>query len=347
MFDDIFIERLKKAVIFFIIFTGIYIIFFATLPYTFPFVIAIIIAIIMKPITNFFIKKLKLSRALASFISTMLVFIVLFFLVITILFKITSEVKLLLESIPSKDKMADIVMPYVYKLKEYYDAIDPSLISKVESKLTSILSGSLDITVKLVNKLLSIAISLPMIMMMIFVTFLATFFFSRDIGDVKDKVLCIFSDKGRDKVKRIWNEGINMIVGYIRAYSILLSLTFLESWLGFSILGVKYALILSIVCAIFDILPIVGIGAVFTPLTIIYLISGRYLIALGLVITYIAMTLIRQVLEPKLISVSLGLHPVAVLAAIFIGIKAYGFLGMIYLISLMVLYNIIKKVNTL
>lgn len=345
MFDDIFIKRFKKAVLFILIFTGIFVLFFKTLPYTFPFVVAIMIALIMKPVTSFLVKKLKLSRALASFISTMLVFIALFFVVTTILFKITAEVKLLLDSIPSKDKLADIIIPIIDKIKEYYDAIDPSIISKVESQLTSILSGSIDITVRLVNKLVSIAISLPMIIMMIFVTFLATFFFSRDIGDFKDNVLCIFSEKGREKVITVWDEGVKMIVGYVRAYSILLSLTFLESWLGFSILGVKYALILSIVCAIFDILPIVGIGAVFTPLTIIYLLSGKYLTALGLVITYIAMTMIRQVLEPKLISASLGLHPVAVLAAIFIGIKAYGFLGMIYLISLMVLYNIIKKVN--
>lgn len=345
MFDDIFIKRFKKAVLFILIFTGIFVLFFKTLPYTFPFVIAIIIALIMKPITSFLVKKLKLSRAFASFISTMLVFIVLFFLVTTILFKITDEVKLLLDSIPSKDKLTTAIVPYLDKLKECYDAIDPSIISKVESELSSILSGSIDITVKLVNKIVSIAISLPMIIMMIFVTFLATFFFSRDIVDFSDKMLCIFSEKGRERVITVWDEGIKMIVGYIRAYSILLSLTFLESWLGFSILGVKYALILSIVCAIFDILPIVGIGAVFTPLTIIYLLSGKYLIALGLIIAYIAMTMIRQVLEPKLISASLGLHPVAVLAAIFIGIKAYGFLGMIYLISLMVLYNIIKKVN--
>jgi predicted PurR-regulated permease PerM len=113
------------------------------------------------------------------------------------------------------------------------------------------------------------------------------------------------------------------------------------------VLGIKYALILSILCAVLDVLPIIGISAIYLPLSAYFLITGKYVLALGVIILLTVITIIRQIIEPKLYSSNLGLHPAAVLAAIFIGIKAYGLLGMIYLLSVMVLYKILKKVDVL
>jgi predicted PurR-regulated permease PerM len=74
---------------------------------------------------------------------------------------------------------------------------------------------------------------------------------------------------------------------------------------------------------------------------------GKYATAIGLIVLLTAITIIRQIIEPKLYASTLGLHPAAVLVAIFIGIKAYGFLGMIYLLCVMVLYKILRKVKVL
>lgn len=345
MFDNMFLKRLKKMGIFALIYTVIFVLFIATFSYTFPFVVAIVIALIMKPVTRFLMEKFKLSRGISSLVSTLALFILAMLIVTTIVFKITVEIKQLVVSLPSIDDMMKYIHPYINKLKEYYDTIDPSIVGKVQTQLTSIFSGGLDITMRIVNRVVSFAISLPMVAMMLFITFLATFFITRDIGGFSDKFMSMFSKQGKENVRKLWDESIIMIVGYIKSYSILLTMTFVESWIGFSILGVKYALILSIFCAIFDILPILGIGAVYTPLVIIFLLRGKYFMAIGVVVLYVIVTIIRQILEPKLVSASLGIHPVAVLAAIFIGIKAYGFVGMIYLISLMVLYNILKKVE--
>jgi predicted PurR-regulated permease PerM len=71
----------------------------------------------------------------------------------------------------------------------------------------------------------------------------------------------------------------------------------------------------------------------------------EYFVALGIIILYLIISVVRQVIEPKIVSVSLGIHPVLVLAIMFIGLKAYGFWGLIYLTMLVVSYKVLKASN--
>jgi predicted PurR-regulated permease PerM len=75
------------------------------------------------------------------------------------------------------------------------------------------------------------------------------------------------------------------------------------------------------------------------------LIGNNYFAGIGLLILYALVFVVRQVAEPRIVSSSLGLHPVSVLAAIFIGLKANGIAGMFFCMFLVVFYNIFKKVN--
>ena len=50
--------------------------------------------------------------------------------------------------------------------------------------------------------------------------------------------------------------------------------------------------------------------------------------AVGLMVIYIAITLIRQYIEPKIVGSSLGVHPLITLMGLYFGLKLFGFLGM-------------------
>jgi predicted PurR-regulated permease PerM len=75
--------------------------------------------------------------------------------------------------------------------------------------------------------------------------------------------------------------------------------------------------------------------------------TGNYFAAIGLIVLFVLISAVRQIVEPRIVSTSLGLHPVLVLAVIFIGLKAYGFIGMIYLTFLIVLYKVLKTAKVL
>lgn len=347
MFNEQFIKKARNFIIFIVVFTILFTLFFSTLSFTGPFVFAIIIAIITRPFTSFLKKKLKFSSSIAALVSTIIVYAILGILISAIFFKITIEAKALLNSVPNINDIIKSIEKMLNNLKVYYDQIDPSLAGKITDQLYKILYSLLDIVTGIVGSLVSTAIGLPAMIMVVFVTLLATYFFSKDLLRMEVRFTSIFSPKGKESVKAVWKESGKMVIGYIKSYSILLSLTFLESYIGFSILNVRYALILSLLCALLDILPIVGISAVYIPLAIIFLISHRYGMALGIIILLTLITVVRQIVEPKLYASNLGLHPAAVLAAIFIGIKAYGFIGMLYLLALMVFYKILRNVKVL
>lgn len=347
MFDELFVKKLKKTIIFILIYTILFALFFSTISYTLPFVLALVIAIWTKPLASFFKKKFKIPKGISALASTVIVITLGIFIITIILFNLTIEAKTLLTSMPDVKTISQYIYEHVDNLKLYYYKIDPSLAEKLHQQIFSVLSGTVDITVKILNKIISIAIGLPVFFMIIFITLLTTYFFSKDIELIENKIFSIFSIKGKEKMGSILKESNRMFSGYIKAYLTIISITFIETFIGFSILRIDYALILSLVAASVDVLPILGVGSVYIPLAIINYFMGNYVVSIGLIILYVLVAVIRQIIEPKLVATSLGVYPIAILASIFIGLKAYGFLGMIYLIFLIIFYNIFKKSDVL
>lgn len=340
MLSSSFIKKLKWMIVFFIIYTIIFISIFSTLSYTAPFIIAILIALWTYPFKNYLEKKFKMSNSTSAIITTLIFFAIIFSLVSFLVYKITIETRDLVYSIPKFSVTDYNIQNYIDKYKPYYDKIDPTLSVKIEQQISSSLSSLVNITQKLFKWLIAFAMQLPIIFMIVFITLLATYFFLRDMTKMKNKILSIFSTDGKSKFRKISYESNRMFSGYLKSYLIIITLTFVETLIGFSLLHVNYTVILSIICAIFDILPILGIGGIYIPLSIIYLFMGNYFNAITIFLLYIIVSVIRQIVEPKIVSSSLGLHPVSVLAAIFIGIKVKGLTGMIFLIFLMVFYKI-------
>ncbi len=115
----------------------------------------------------------------------------------------------------------------------------------------------------------------------------------------------------------------------IKGYAILMLMTFLELLAGFLILRVKYALLLSLLIAVIDILPVLGTGTVLIPWGIAGLILKNTALGIGILVLYAVITVIRNFAEPKIIGKQIGINPLFTLLSMFIGIKLLGFAGVI------------------
>ena len=106
------------------------------------------------------------------------------------------------------------------------------------------------------------------------------------------------------EIKQVFSKTIFKMV---RAYALIMFITFCELFIGFSILNLigvmnnSYIFIIAMAIAIFDILPVAGSGGVLTPWAIISLISGNIGQAIGLIVIYVVITVIRQYIEPKIV----------------------------------------------
>lgn len=344
MFNEQFIKNMKSFAMFFLVYTVVFGLLVLTASYTFPFVAAFLIAFIIQPATKFFSQKLKLTKNLPSLLSSILVYLFFFILLSFLFYQILHEAQQILVNLPdlNLDMIMDPLTGLIEQVGHYFKEIDPGFIEKNSSQISDFFANAFDILGKGLSTFLEVAVSIPIWITILIVIMLSTYFFSRDMSAIKEKIMAIFSDSGREKFVKVWYEGIKMLTQYIKAYSMIYCLTFVQTLVGFSILRVKYAVILSIVCAIADIFPILGIGLIYLPLAVIYFVAGDYFTAIALLVLYVIISVVRQIVEPKIVSTSLGIHPLLILAVFFIGIKAYGFLGMIYLTLLVVFYKIFK-----
>lgn len=349
---DEILDKLDKLILFFTTYTMVFFVFFSTLNYTLPFVLALIFALILRKPTNFLIRKLKVNSSLASLISTIIFFAVITILIswgITILMQETIQLGKNTQVYISKNSTT--ISDSLNHFKEYYNNLDPNIISTLEKNFSSYVTKLSNITVQVTGKIVSTLISLlaaiPNILMVVLFTLLTTYFFTKDMTSSKNKLINIIPNKA-NKMSYVFSETKRMLGNYLLSYLLIIGITFLETLIVFLVFKVKYAVILSIICAIADLLPILGIGTIYIPLAIIYFFFIKnYIAAFGIIISYVLVSIIRQIIEPKIVSSSLGIHPVAVLAALFIGLKANGLSGIVFCIFLVVFYNIFKKVDIL
>ena len=161
--------------------------------------------------------------------------------------------------------------------------------------------------------------------------------FAYVIGNISAFFLLIDKEKIYELVKRIVPRDIaekaikhkeilkKMIV--VQFYLLLISTILIM--LGFLLLDIPSAYLLGIICGILDLLPYVGTIIVFIPIIIYNIIVKDYFAAFGLICLYILVQVIREILEAKFLSDKLEIHPLLIILSVYIGVKIFGFLGII------------------
>ena len=118
------------------------------------------------------------------------------------------------------------------------------------------------------------------------------------------------------------------ILKLLRGYALVWGLTFVELFFGLLILDIPYASTLALLIAAVDILPVLGTGTVLLPWGIIALVIGNTKVGIGVLVLYGAITVIRNIVEPKIIGKQVGLPPLATLLALYLGLNLFGFVGL-------------------
>lgn len=345
-------EKLDKLFIFFIIYSLTFIIFFKTLKYTLPFVLAIIFALILYRPTMYIIRKFKIKNTIASLIITLIFYAIILALLIWLIVIITQEFISLGKNIQTYLTInQNSIYEFFNKTQTYFMNMDENVLNSIRDNIVNSLSNlsksTVQITGKIVTLLLSTVSFIPYIFLVIIFSILATYLFMKELTDKDSKNREFRNNKSFNKFKNIINESKRMLSRYLASYALIISITFVETLIGFSIIHVKYTVILSFISAIFDILPILGIGTMYIPLAVIYFITGNIFKSIFIICMYLIVTIVRNIIEPKIVSSTLGIPPIQVLIAIFVGLEAYGLTGMFFCIFLVVFYNILKQQNIL
>jgi len=136
---------------------------------------------------------------------------------------------------------------------------------------------------------------------------------------------------------------IGILFKCIKAYALIMFITFVEVLISLNILGFENTVVISLATSICDILPVLGVGTVFIPWGIISILLGKIGKGIGMLIAYLIITLIRNYIEPKLVGNQINLHPLVSLVAIFLGTQIMGLSGALLVPLLVALLKYLYK----
>ena len=346
-----FLHKLKNNVIFFVIYSVIFLLIVKTFGYIAPFFIAGLLAVIINPISEKLKRKFKINKGISTLFLSLLGVGLVIFLASFLLVKGSQQLVSFLNNIDSNSYsyIGIMVNDWVNNLDKYVDYFQGIANNSIDIEgLVANYGKSLaDIAKTMLSKIIDLATSLPTVVLIIITLFMSTYFIAKDFDKIENGFLSIFTDDTKIKVRRVKSEIMHSIKGYVKAYTILMSITFLVIWISFSVFKVPYGLPLGIIGALLDLIPFLGIIVIFVPVIIYYFVIENYFVAIGIAVVFIGLSILRQILEPKLVSANVGISPLLTIAAIFIGIQVGGILGIIFCLGLLVMHDILKRVDIL
>ena len=334
----VIIEKYRKFLITFAYYAVIaalaFVVIRYALPMLAPFVIGAVIAYFLRFPIRFLHRKAKLPYKGAAIITVLL-----FFGIIGVALGLAGikAINWLVSAINLLPTMYTThALPFfeevTHNLELTFHSLDPDVLATLDTlgqqaldsagTMISSLSG------KAVSALSGAAISIPGLFIDLVLLIISTFFIAIDYELIKSFIVRQLDEKTHNLLWEIKNYVGGTLWVCIRSYAIIMSLTFVELAIGLSIVKIQHAVIVALLISIFDILPVLGTGGIMIPWTVLTAIQGDFKLALGLLLIYVVITIIRNIVEPKIVGGQLGLHPVVTLSSMFAGVQLFGVIGL-------------------
>ena len=312
-----------------------------------PFLIAFIISLLLEPIIRFIMKYAKLKRKTSSIIVFVLAILIIVGLLAWGITSLVSETSNLLSNFNQYVDMAyDFVQSFISSIDFSRIQIPENVMNTIQNSAMQFLGTVTDWAKNALVGVINFITSIPTIGIYVAVTLLALYFIC------VDKIYMV--DQLEHHLPETWVKKIGVhlkgltksLGGYLKAQATLVLISFCLSLIGlyiFHFIGwnVPYPLIVALAIGFVDALPIFGTGTVILPWAVYSAFTGDIRLAIGLFVLWGIMSLIRQFIEPKIVSGQIGIHPIFTLIAMYTGFKFLGVIGMLLgPIILIILKNI-------
>lgn len=330
-----------------------YLFFKYALGTVFPIISAAVVAMILQKPVDFVNKKTHINRGFVSAVFVLLSFFFIIAVLGLIIVWVGTELKgffqyfmVQLEDIPA---LIEKVRGYLANILTFLpEKAEVAVTNFINEKINTLFNSSSDAPSAskdfdfsiLSTPLLGIwntAKRIPTTLVSIVVAIVACCFMTADFASLRNLVLGFFKPETKEKIIRAKRLLFPSLGKMVKAYAIIITITFCELALGLSILKLLniyeggYIFIIAAITAIIDIVPVLGTGTVLIPWVLYNFISGNYSLALGLIVIYVCITVIRQVIEPKLVATQLGLPAFLTIVSMFIGSQIFGVIGIFIL----------------
>ena len=318
-----------------------------------PFIIAYVLAVLLHPLVNLVCKKTKIPRVITVILTVVVTVGVVGVLLYLVVHRVYNEITSLYQTVSNiltemknnPDYAVEIIdtingyVPFVdfrEQLMEIWENIDV-YVTTFATTLVTDLNG---IIIPAINAIMN---TVPPVLVGTIITIVAFYYFLAQYHRINNAVVSVFPKVVGEHLVAIKRQLVSAVFMFIKAYGVIMMITFMEAFVGFTVLGVEYAFLMAVLTAVVDIMPILGTGAVVIPWGVFEIIRGNYFIGIGLLVLYAIITVVRQFLEPKIVGKSVGLHPLLALVSMYVGLKLFGVAGLFGFPIALVIYSRLRE----
>ena len=303
----------------------------------FPFLFGIILAYLFNPFIEY-MEKRNFSREGAILLLIIIVFNFIFisglFFVPILIRELNNLTEMIPEYISTVDKTYD-------ELNERYKKV--KLPPLLEESFNKFLKEAENYIINFIHRITEILLSSIPLMLSVILSPIITYYILRDIEDIKRYFLEIIPVKNKNLCKQIGQDINNILIGYLRGQIWISIIVGFLVGTGLLFWKVKFNVILGVLAGITNLIPYIGpiIGAL--PAILITFLSSP-IKSLGVAFLYIFIQQFESLLiAPKIMSESIGLHPLVVIFALLSGAELLGVWGLLFAVPLAGIIKIFLK----
>lgn len=315
-----------------------------------PFLIAYIISLLMEPLVKWVQKKTNLTRKVSSILVLITIFFISVGLIIWGLVSLISEATNLLGGLNFYLEKAILLVQDIFDNIKLDGLKFPEEIRRIgEGTATDLLNTFATYIKDFLTKFLNYVTSIPKLFIYIVITILATYFITSDKFYILDRMEHHLSRKMVGKISKHVKEITDSLGKYLKAEITMIGISFILVLIGLNLfklfgMNIAYPVLIAVLIGFVDALPILGTGTIMIPWFLIEILNKNYSLAICLLGLYIFIIVVKQILEPKIVSNNIGIHPIFTLIAMYTGFKIIGIIGMLVgPIILIILKNIFSE----
>ena len=312
-----------------------------------PFLVAFVLSLMLEPIIRFIMRKTKFTRRTSSIIVFIGAIAIIVGLLVWIITTLVSEASNLLSNLNSYiDTGYSLFQNLISKFDLSRFNIPEEVMNIIQNSGMEFLDTVTEWAKGALTKVIDFITSVPTLGMYCGISLIALYFMCVDKIYMIDQLEHHLPETWVKKIGVHLKALVKSLGGYLKAELILVVISFFISLVGlyiFYFLGwnIEFPLIIALGIAFVDALPIFGSGTVMIPWAGILAFSGDIKLAIGVFALWCLMSIVRQLIEPKIVSGQIGIHPIFTLIAMYTGFKFIGIWGLLLgPIILIILKNI-------
>lgn len=317
-----------------------------------PFALAAIFAHFLSPPAEYLSAKLHIPKNISCIFITLSFFAALFTVIYAVAARLAREIsglsgyaELIGGYIPQYiENISEYIkekLPFLAKSAEAENGAESFLINGISELASSVTKSLTGYVSSLVPAVISF---IPKFFIAAVITVVASCYFTADLKKIKRFILFQLPLKAKIFFSECRMQFFDTVSKYIGAYFSIAVITFAELFAGLVFIRREYAFLLALVITAVDILPVLGSGSVLIPWAIVEFTLGNTKSAVALLVLYVVISIVRQIIEPKILGSYMGLHPLFTLFAIYAGGKLMGIAGIfIFPVAAIVLKNLNSK----